>query len=205
MSLPLRSLVTLATYIIIISLLLLISLCLLYSWLDPRYWHSTFDKQFVCLSVSSSPGHAVHRCSARWQRVCLDGRHIQPMVICGWDWGGEEECLREKHVCVLSVQTSRYLSQMPKRQLRTSSCREFWVYVRRLDSGTKWQIAQNITSSRFQHVKDWKALKSVIIRINGAFVPFGCFIFRFIVTLSDTSNNWATVNIFHGPFPTVTR
>lgn len=47
----LRSLVTLATCIITISLLLFISLCLLYSWHDPHYWHRTFDKQFVCLSL----------------------------------------------------------------------------------------------------------------------------------------------------------
>lgn len=45
------SLVTLATRIITISLLLFISLCLLYSWHDPHYWQRTFDKQFLCLSL----------------------------------------------------------------------------------------------------------------------------------------------------------
>lgn len=94
----LLSLVTLATCIIIISLLLFISPCLLYSPHDPQYWHRTLDKQFFCLSVSVSSGHQ-HQCSARWQRLCLDGRYLQPVVSCGWHWGGEEECLREKHVC----------------------------------------------------------------------------------------------------------
>jgi len=96
----LRFLVTLATCIIIVSLLLFISLGLLYSWHDPHYCQWTVDKQFLCLSVS--PGHSVLLCFARWQQLCLDGRHLQPMVSCGRHWGGEEECLREKHVCFLS-------------------------------------------------------------------------------------------------------
>lgn len=68
-----------------------------YPLLPQDLWQTLF-----CLSVCLSSGHWVHQCVARWQRLGLDGRHLQPMVNCGWHWGGEEECLREKHVCHLS-------------------------------------------------------------------------------------------------------
>lgn len=55
----------------------------------------------TCLSVSASPGHAVHQRSARRQRLRPDGWHLQPMVSSRRLGGREEECLREEHVCVL--------------------------------------------------------------------------------------------------------
>lgn len=51
----------------------------------------------LCLSFGS--GCSDDSTPAWWRRLCLDGWHFQPMVICGRLWGGEKKCLREKHVC----------------------------------------------------------------------------------------------------------
>lgn len=61
---------------------------------------------FSLSSVSSGHQH-IHQCPARWQRLRLDGWHLQPVVICGWHRRGAKKCLREKHVCVLSSWKSK--------------------------------------------------------------------------------------------------
>lgn len=102
----LLSLVTLATCIIIISLSRFFISNFIYPYVIPGMIHNTgplINSLSVCLSVCVSSGHSVYQRSARWQQLCLDGWHLHSMVSCSWLWGREEECLREKHVCVLAM------------------------------------------------------------------------------------------------------